>query len=108
MAIIVSLLMVISAGVGQFGQLIRTDIDVRSAALIQWADGDKKRLQKVDEFTKMCLIGKPVKTVDGELRPLISIEQCANSNGFEELLEVVRQARQAIKSYAWPLSLVAS
>ncbi|MEL4252511.1 hypothetical protein AAEH72_16010 [Shewanella xiamenensis] len=105
--VLVGLLMLLSAGIGQFGQLIHTQTDVRAAALQQWADGDKERQLSVDEFTKACLIGGPIEQTNSEFKAPISIEECANSNGFDKLAEVVRKTDLTIKSYAWPLSLVA-
>ncbi|MCU8015001.1 MULTISPECIES: hypothetical protein [unclassified Shewanella] len=102
------LLMLVSTGIGQFGQLMHTQTDVRAAALQQWADGDNERLMSVDEFTKACLIGGPIEQTNSEFKAPISIDECANLNGFDKLAEVVRKTDLTIKSYAWPLSLVAS
>lgn len=100
------LLVLLAAGVGLFGQLIHSQADVRSEALLQWANGEKERQLIIEEFTKVCLIGKPIERDHSKLMAAITIEQCADLNGFKNLSAVVRQADMTIKSYAWPLSLV--
>lgn len=107
LAVLACMLMVLSAGIGQFVQLLHTQTDVRSVALQHWAHGDKQRLLAVNQFTKACLIGAPIERSESGLGAPISIEKCANSNGYEKLAEVILQADQTIKSYAWPLSLAA-
>lgn len=102
-------------GVGQFGQLMHSSVDVRRHALDSWAGADQGRKFQVVDFTQTCIVGKKVKIEDfkkameiqqkdGLPEPAIKI--CAERNGYIELYGVVNKADSILETVAWPLSLL--
>ncbi len=96
---------VTSAGAGQFSQLLYSSSDLRVASLAEWAGDDLERQATVKTFNQECLIGP--KPVDNSITTPISIMECAESKGFTELATIAKNSDKNLKSYAWPLSLIA-
>ena len=99
-----------SAGAGQFAQYYYSVGDLRAVSLAEGAGDDLGRQSAVKAFTQECLIGKKPagnSIEESMASPSIGVMECAESNGFVELASVVVSADDALKSHAWPLSLVA-
>lgn len=91
---------------GQFAQFLYSVSDLRADSMAEWAGDDIERQSTVQAFTQQCLVGAKPQAENSITAP-ISIEKCAKTNGFEELASVAESSDQVLKSYAWPLSLIA-
>lgn len=111
----IAVFVIFMLGVGQFGQLMASNYDVRKEALEGWAGADQERQEQVEDFAQVCLIGDTVKRKDskeaveihrkdGLPEPVIKV--CAEKHGYIELYEVANKADSILKSAAWPLSLL--
>lgn len=96
-------LMILAAGAGQIGQLLRSSEDVREAALFRWAENDYERLIKIDMYKK-CLKGS-YRSDEGTVRHIM-LPGCIKANGLEDVDSVVKNAYETLKTAAWPASLL--
>ncbi|MFU1524335.1 hypothetical protein ACM3N2_18245 [Aeromonas hydrophila] len=96
-------LMILAAGAGQIGQLLRSSEDVREAALFRWAENDYERLIKIDMYKK-CLKGS-YRSDEGTVRQIM-LPGCIKANGLEDVDSVVKNAYETLKTAAWPASLL--
>lgn len=84
--------------IGRFGQEFDLQENVRSARLLKWADGDPVRMAQVEQFTKLCLINEPLGKSEESSDAAVTIRDCAESNGYLELVEVIREADSDLES----------
>lgn len=102
-------------GLGQLGQLMSSNYDIRKHALGVWAGDSQDRQERVAEFTHVCLVGNKVKKEDfkkamktqekeGIPEPLVKV--CAEKNNHTELYNVINEADSILQTAAWPLSLL--
>ena len=102
---------IVAAGAGQASQYFHSANDLQTVAMAEWAGDDLQRQSMVEAFTQECLIGKVqanTSIADSIAEPHISVMACAESNCFNELASIVVGAADDLKSFPWPLSLVAA
>lgn len=111
------ILLLLFMAAGQFGQLMRSNDDVRNHVLESWAGSDKDRQDQVAGFIQTCLKnGTKAKeatfkeTVEMEQKVSVrevSLKTCADEHGYSELYFVVyKEADSILQNASWPLSLI--
>ncbi|MDM1717341.1 hypothetical protein [Thiopseudomonas alkaliphila] len=100
----------------QFGQLLKSSVDVRNDALRKWsAEGGTERLKAIARFSTTCL--KPNQIIFSvnigssdylqSLEPLPpELKSCAQENDLMEVYEVIKGSVGIVHTTAWPLSLL--
>lgn len=102
-ALIVAVLVLVA--VGQFGQYMASAKDVRNSAIEKWITANASETRLADRFVSECITGKPIAERTMETKA-VSVYECGNSIGANDLVSAVQAADQAMVSVAWPLSLI--
>ena len=102
--------LIVSAGIGQFGQYMKSSKDAREYLISDWTGDDSAR-QNIVNLYKDCGASQNEKRVKQDFRELVdkqpvTIYQCAEFTGSSEFLLVLKNAVKINKSVAWPLSLL--
>ena len=85
----------------QFGQLLKSSVDVRNDALRKWsAEGGTERLKAIARLSTTCL--KPNQIIFS----VKELKSCAQENDLMEVYEVIKGSVGIVHTTAWPLSLL--
>lgn len=98
------LFFLVGMGVGEFKQRIADRDDLRAHALMEWAGGDKEKLQMVNDFTQYCLAGKYSEGAPNKM-PIRIIDNCAAERHLEALSSIIRHSDNRLSFPQWPLSI---
>lgn len=96
-------------GVGQFAQVLHTGGDLRYAAINDWLPQNPGKEHLADAYLTECVKGRDEDAPwqnDDKRKSLTSIPQCSSEIGATELAEYVSERLSAMKSLAWPLSVI--
>jgi hypothetical protein len=97
-------------GVGQLAQVLHTGDDVRYAAINEWLSLNPGKAHLADAYLTECVKGRdkdaPWQRSKEQDSPHTTITQCGIEIGAKELAEHVSERLSALKSLAWPLSII--
>ncbi len=98
------LFFLVGMGVGEFKQRIADRDDLRVHALIEWAGGDKEKLQMVNDFTQYCLAGKYSEGAPKTMA-VKTMKECMEERHLEALSSIIRHSDNRLSFPQWPLSI---
>lgn len=88
---------------GQIGQVIRSNSDLRLHVISTWAGNDPSRKVVAEKFLTTCL-GAYLPMIAGRYVPVV-LRECGDSVGASELVVELELSDKILKTYAWPLSV---
>jgi hypothetical protein len=94
---------------GQFGQTMHSISDLRNNEISLWKIKNPDNEALANTFINECLNSKMKRSADipisNEKKP-VSLYECGNDLGANELVELIKKSDSRIVTAAWPLSLV--
>ncbi len=98
---------------GQVAQFYASSTELRSHAISQWDSQSNENKQLSQQFISSCLEGNQIRANnDGdtlerllENNNVLTLEECANALGAQELYIAIQDRQASITSMAWPSSL---
>jgi len=96
-------------GVGQLAQVLHTSKDIRYAAVNEWLSQNPDKEHLADAYLTECVKGRDEDAPwrnDAKRESLTTIAQCSSEVGAKELAEYVSERLSAMRSLAWPLSVI--
>ncbi|AUZ86170.1 hypothetical protein [Methylophaga nitratireducenticrescens] len=94
----------LGAAAGQFTQITISSAEYRDYKLNEWSKGNTERARLAEVFKRECITGSRVSEGDVP-EPVITIQECSEMTGTQDVVAML-EANQAIKTIAWPLSLI--
>lgn len=101
-----ALLTLVLVGLGQLGQFLKLNDDLRLHTINEWVKFDESRKEIAELFITTCIQGRTdYKNRNIEDKPF-GVYECGESIGATELVSVIRASDDILKSAAWPLSII--
>lgn len=103
----ITLLVLIVMGASQLAQAMLSSNDIRDSAIEEWVLKNPERAYLAEEYVDTCIKARIIETNAHDMsKPIMVRSECGKSIGASDLESYIQSKLSALKTLAWPLSLI--